>query len=38
MTFDVVKHKRIRRDHRAQCVPLAAIRINPNLHNFPYVR
>jgi hypothetical protein len=25
MTFDIVKHKRIRRDHRAQRVPLAAI-------------
>jgi len=25
MTFNVVEHKRIRRDHRAQRVPLAAI-------------
>jgi hypothetical protein len=35
MTFDVVKHKRIRRDHRAQRMSLAAIRINPNFHKVP---
>src|ERR1700759_821306 len=33
VAFDVVELKGLRRDHRAQCVPLAAIWINANFHN-----
>ena len=37
VAFDVVELKRLRRDHRAQRVPLAAIWINPNFHNIPFM-
>jgi hypothetical protein len=33
VAFDVVELKGLRRDHRAQRVPLAAIWINANFHN-----
>ena len=37
VAFDVVELKGLRRDHRAQRVPLAAIWINANFHNIPFM-
>jgi hypothetical protein len=32
MTFDVVELERVRRDHRAERMSLAPLRIDPNFH------
>ena len=37
VAFDVVELKGLRRDHRAQRVPLAAIWINANFHIIPFM-
>ena len=37
VAFDVVELEGLRRDHRAQRVPLAAIWINANFHIIPFM-